>query len=238
MHIAVLCLLAAQSVWGAPTPAPHLDARADFASRAFFDGVFLGMCPEHPAPPANFRGLDKSHPIVKRFIHVPKTGGTSMNAVLQAAAKMDGKLLCILTAAHANQQARFFARDQPFCDVLTSEFDGSHRFQVPESLTGRIMDFTLLRDPVRRAFSQYQHHAASRRYVDDEFDGKYGSDLAKENAERLAAFLSDTLCGLTEQGLTYCNSLKDPSKCSGRGWCGIFRNRKFVCERERERERA
>lgn len=97
-------------------------------------------------------------------------------------------------------------------DVVSGEFDASHRFQHLESYAAGVYDFVWLREPASRVVSQYEHHRAHGRFEDDqaEWDSLFLS------------LLDPTTCAKDE--LRHCSLLRDGDKCLGGGFCGVMRD--------------
>lgn len=224
LYAAFLPLYTAFLLLVAGAPAPVDKGSVDGSAALFFRDAFQRVCPaddathfDHLLPgtaevedgvvwTANGRSAGEADAI-PLFVHVPKTGGTSLNAVLLEAVHAAGRRFCSIGVGDTRLSDG--AADVALyagCDVLSGELDGSIRFQVPSR------PFTLLRDPVLRALSQYEHHNTHGRYEAD----------SKTHAQRLTEFFSPSLCN--QNTAHYCAKLSDPSKCGEHGWCGIFHN--------------
>lgn len=141
-----------------------------------------------------------------RFLHIPKTGGTSMNFLLKAAGPLAHKSFCELPTKRLTR--RHTADVYQTCDIVSGEFDASHRFQNEAAATGPVYDFVFLRDPMKRVISQYEHHSSHHRFDEetDSWDVVVKRLVTEGECERDQA--------------RFCSLLADPDKCLGGGWCG------------------
>ena len=140
------------------------------------------------------------------FVHIPKTGGTSLNLALQNAARRDGRTFCEFSFGDLDDPKRRSALASS-CGLASAETDASILAAWPKSRT--VAAFAFLRDPLARVASQIEHHAAA---------GRLGAGAAA--AARLA---SPSACPELERDAS-CAKLSHPAKCLGGGWCGIFQN--------------
>jgi hypothetical protein len=173
---------------------------------------------DSPCPTDDMAGDNLDDPLITpsnpadvtfRFLHIPKTGGTSLNYLLRAAAPMAGKTFCEVPTRRLTR--RHTVDLYSTCDVVSAEFDASHRFQFSEAQTGPVFDFIFLRDPASRVISQYEHHRSQDRFAEeDQWD------------TTMLRLVSKHQCSQDES--RYCGLLRDPDKCLGGGWCGLFRN--------------
>ena len=74
----------------------------------------------------------------------------------------------------------------------------------------QLRPIVLMRDPILRAASQYQHHLRMRR-------------LGRSPSEMERVF-DRAMCSQQTKGEESCRQLQNPSRCAGAGWCGIFQN--------------
>jgi len=141
-----------------------------------------------------------------RFLHIPKTGGTSLNFLLKAAGPLAHKSFCELPTKRLTR--RHTPEIYDTCDIVSGEFDASHRFQNSVARTGPVYDFVFLRDPLKRVISQYEHHSSHGRFEEER-------DSWDTVVKRL---VTEGAC--EQDQAKYCSLLADPDKCLGGGWCG------------------
>ena len=134
----------------------------------------------------------RHHPVL-RFIHIPKTGGTTLNHRFKEIRRNHDSLChyCQIFTTTQFDPKRQHRHLYQRCCILSGEFDGSVRFETSSSafsasrtwtsspaassdsmtvtssfsssdlLVSRpVVDLVLLRDPIRRAVSQFEHHRA------------------------------------------------------------------------------
>lgn len=97
-------------------------------------------------------------------------------------------------------------------DVVSAEFDASQRFQFPPPANRVIYDFVWLREPANRVLSQFEHHLAQGRFDINQLEWE---DMVKK-------LLNPDTC--VDNEAEHCQSLSDPDKCLGGGFCGVIRN--------------
>lgn len=97
-------------------------------------------------------------------------------------------------------------------DIVSGEFDASHRFQHVEGSSPGVFDFVWLREPASRCVSQYEHHRAHGRFEDDQLPWD----------KLFLSLLHPTSCA--ENELRHCGLLGDTDKCLGGGFCGVVRD--------------
>ncbi|KAJ8601238.1 hypothetical protein CTAYLR_003243 [Chrysophaeum taylorii] len=140
------------------------------------------------------------------FLHIPKTGGTTLNLVLAEAARRERRSFCELSFADLEAPRRRRAKARS-CDLLSAETDVS----IAGALQGsRVALFVFLREPLSRVASQFEHHLAAGR-----MPGASRLDLVEVASPRL--------CPQLERD-AQCASLAHPRKCRAGGWCTIFQN--------------
>ncbi len=152
-----------------------------------------------------------------RFLHIPKTGGTTLNDLLEVAAPLSKRVFCELATKKLTLQ--HIPDLYKNCDVISGEFDGSHRFQLPIADTGPVADLVLLRDPIRRAISQYEHLRYKGRFTQAEVETG-GSNKWDTVARGL---FTGSSCS-AKWAHDICARLTDGDKCLGGGFCGLLRN--------------
>mmetsp|Transcript_39763 Transcript_39763/g.67648 ORF Transcript_39763/g.67648 Transcript_39763/m.67648 type:complete len:329 (+) Transcript_39763:208-1194(+) len=92
---------------------------------------------------------------------------------------------------------------------------------------------TVLRDPIARAVSQFEHHISRNRYdFSAPGDGGGGDAVQQQQQqqqvrknEALKAVVSPQLCPQLERRPSKkCRALTNELKCRGNGWCGLFQD--------------
>lgn len=162
--------------------------------------------------------------ICHRFIHIPKTGGTTLNVLLETAADIAGEKFCEVSTKYMYSQHQSLLYHR--CQIVSGEFDASVRFAFnpeDEADLGAVYDFTILRDPVKRAISQYEHHRYRKR-----FRGSWDSEFLQVTNNSASSLSHCDKVMHAEDCSTHeakaCHSLDDPTKCLNGGWCGVFQN--------------
>lgn len=154
-------------------------------------------------------------------LHIPKTGGTNFNLQLRAMAEEEGRVYCEVRTSDAHRLPPPAASKR--CSVVSGEFDFSiiHSLRKARAREGsaeglRVQAMTMLRDPISRAASQFEHHISRDRFR------AMGEEDKVRRLERLA---SPYLCPQMERKQSRdCGTLSNPLKCLANGWCGIFQN--------------
>ena len=154
---------------------------------------------------------------------MPKTGGTSLCAILKELVHGSGQTYVGLKASaistltpsvilQAIQSRQGGAGGiGGHATVLTGEFDWSIERLLRSMGRGyQLRPIVLMRDPILRAASQYQHHVRMRR-------------LGRSPSEMERVF-DRVQCSQQTKGEESCRQLQNPSRCAGAGWCGIFQN--------------
>jgi len=107
--------------------------------------------------------------------------------------------------------------------------------QVPEEdVEGRAAAYgaqpiTMLRDPIARAVSQFEHHRSRGRFQGQLHRWSSTSGDSKESLAPARALLQQLvnpqMCHQSHARPTeQCNSLSSPLKCNANGWCGVFQD--------------
>jgi hypothetical protein len=153
------------------------------------------------------RELSKNKTLVA-FLHVPKTGGTSVNVALRRLAEHHNRNFQVYRPEHMHMG-----------DILLSARDGFISVECVDSEVDQLRDlaksvpeleiFTFLRNPLRRSASEYAHMVRHGRLPDEGHAG-------------LVSLMDPSSC--VSSG-ALCESLTNPLKCSLRnGSCGLFQN--------------
>eukprot|EP00051_Salpingoeca_urceolata_P001303 m.39886 g.39886 ORF g.39886 m.39886 type:complete len:403 (+) comp11317_c0_seq1:173-1381(+) len=167
-----------------------------------------------------------SEAVQLRFLHIPKTGGTTVDKVLHAAAQAQDVRLCIVPVKRV-PDTQAAARAFPSCKVVSGEFDGSVTLGLDNADSSlQIHVFTMLRFPVARAVSQLEHHRSFGRVAHQPSNGGPAADGLADHHQlwrsTVLRFLKRQPCPADLQA--HCTALTDQTKCLGGGWCGIFQN--------------
>ena len=97
---------------------------------------------------------------------------------------------------------------------------------------------TMLRDPIARTLSQFEHHISRDRFFEKGAAASSSNDTTVplletvEEAQRrrsrtLLDLVSPQRCPQTDRrSAAQCAALTNPRKCRANGWCGIFQNRR------------
>jgi hypothetical protein len=111
--------------------------------------------------------------------------------------------------------------------------------QGSEAVAVGAQPITMLRDPLARAVSQFEHHRSRGRFRGplprsdhrgsgdaDDGDGRRAA-LARAVLRQLAS--PQTCPQLETRPSRQCASLSNPAKCAANGWCGLFQDHQVEC---------
>lgn len=185
-------------VWACDVEANATTADAREAASAWLGTAAAGIA---------FATARKTDHRLAFFVHIPKTAGTTLDAILERAAAAQGAAFTILRFKDLEKPAAR-ARVALKYDVVSAETDVSilASLSVPRTAL-----FTFLREPLARVASQYEHHLASGRLADHE---TYGD---------IIRVVSPHICSQLERD-AQCAGLRHPRKCRAGGFCTVFQN--------------
>ena len=145
------------------------------------------------------------------FVHIPKTGGHSIDALL-ALAHVPSRLCHVPPSPDSSQVWKRCS-----CSSLVSiETDGAFTVDYRRRCGRQSRaTFTMLRDPATRAISEWNHHTMKR---------SRGSAPSMIHPLDPGGVLHTT-CSHDPR---FCSSLADPTKCRLRGSCGLFQNHQVL----------
>ena len=98
--------------------------------------------------------------------------------------------------------------------IVAGEFDWSATRVLSPPVPragGSPRPIVLLRDPILRALSQYNHHLRKGR-------------LASASEDDIRRLMDPAHCSQLAAGDAPCDRLANPARCAGSGWCGVFQN--------------
>ena len=145
------------------------------------------------------------------FLHIPKTGGHTIDALLEAPV-VPGRL-CRVPGAGASTASTVWAKCE--CAALLSlEADGAFVAHYRQQCGPQRPVLTMLRDPATRAISAWNHQVSKNR--------------GASRSLRAPTATGGVLHPACQHDRAFCEALADPAKCRLRGSCGLFQNHQVL----------